>query len=709
MPTEAMQVGSQEAAFIDQAPDILLVFMPFGPLEWPSPALGQLVAGCRKHGLSAEATYPAMGFARQMGMPTYNTLSGLIYTDSLIQEWLFAEAAFGERTPPGHSLIDELFPDSSSIQRVQDFVNDMPPETRKKYDADLELFLDADGNFSSKRFFDLRKLATEFTRRTAAAIVEKRPAVVGCTTTFLQYNASIGLLREIRRLAPDIVTVLGGGQCEGTMGPVTIEQCPWVDYVVSGEADTTFPTLCQDIIHNGQSVGELPVGVLAGQNTKLDQDLPGKVVPALLDSMDGLPMPAYDSYYRELKTYGIDLPFEPPIVMECSRGCWKGMRQHCAFCGLQGERMAYRAKNPEKVLAEMRTLSERYNSRSFLMTDSILNNSYFSTLLEQLTEEPQPYSIFYEIISTLGEEKVRKLARAGILHVQPGIESLNDHLLKCLNKGNRTINSIAFLKFCEEQGMRVVWNILYQIPGEEDADYEAMNELVPLIRHLPPPRTTRVRFDRFSDYHNRQDVYDIQLKPLHRYKYVYPFDDETLNRFALFFQSDGGFRSGQEISPAQWRVIRSTDRWRRQYPGYEADALKPRLELQDLDDGRMIITDTRDCSNREQHELSSLQAAVYRACRAPTRLDHLVKNSGFDQDEVQEILDDLKSRSLLLNIGQHYLALATDAAITKEARAYRAERHRVYESRLDLDHEDNQVWKIFSNQTAVSNSPENLR
>ena len=696
----------------DPSADVLLVFMPFGPLEWPSPALGQLVASCRKANINAGSSYPAMAFARRMGMPTYNTFSGLIYSDSLIQEWFFAPAAFDDRAPDGAGLISELFPDASSLGKVRAFVNDLPVESRTKYDTGLEQFLKPDGGINTEYFFYLRQMAEAFVLETAQSIVAGNPKIIGCTTTFLQYNASIALLRQLKVLNPNIVTVLGGGHCEGSMGPVTIQECPWVDYVVSGEADYTFPDLCQKIL-SGEDEPMLPNSVLSSKSERGKAKLPDEIIPALLDSMDDLPVPDYDSYFSELANYQLGLNFKPPIVMECSRGCWKGMRQHCAFCGLQGERMAYRAKAPEKVLSEMRELSDRYGSRSFLMTDSILNNAYFGSLLEKLEEEPEPFEIFYEIISTLGEEKVRKLARAGIQHVQPGIESLNDHLIKCLNKGNRAINSIAFLKYCREQGMKVVWNILYQIPGENDVDYSEMSRLIPLIRHLPPPRTTRVRFDRFSDYHKRPEKYAIDLQPLQRYRYVYPFDDATLDRFALFFESSGSFKSDQEITEAQWELIRLTDRWRRQYFGFEADMIKPIFEMKNNDDGSLVLIDSRDCLTTKRFSLNSQESKVYRGCRRPVRVDELSASTNIDSKTVKMIIEGFEEKALIVKIDERYLALATDADVQAEAVAFQTQRLQGVNFYRSMRHNDNQVWKLFfdaseSGQKKPIQYPDNL-
>ena len=45
---------------------------------------------------------------------------------------------------------------------------------------------------------------------------------------------------------------MGGANCEGEMGEQTLESFPWVDCIVSGEADALFPDLCRDLLDQGR-------------------------------------------------------------------------------------------------------------------------------------------------------------------------------------------------------------------------------------------------------------------------------------------------------------------------------------------------------------------------------------------------------------------------------------------------------------------------
>src|SRR3954454_17752260 len=86
----------------------------------------------------------------------------------------------------------------------------------------------------------------------ADAIVARRPRIVGCSSVFQQHCASLALLKRIRELKPDTVLLMGGANCEGEMGVETVRTFPWVDCVVSGEADGMFPELCRTLLAQGR-------------------------------------------------------------------------------------------------------------------------------------------------------------------------------------------------------------------------------------------------------------------------------------------------------------------------------------------------------------------------------------------------------------------------------------------------------------------------
>ena len=177
--------------------------------------------------------------------------------------------------------------------------------------------------------------------------------------------------------------------------------------------------------------------------------------------------------------------------------------------------MAFRAKSPERVIAEFDELSERYNLRSFEPVDNILDLGYLNTVLPHLAAKEPPYRIFYETKANLRYNQLEKLVAAGVRWIQPGIESLHDGVLKLIDKGTTGMVNLGLLKWSRQLGVRLSWNFLFNFPEEEESWYEEMLTWLPLITHLQPPSGAYpVRFDRFSPYHVNPQKYGLELQPL---------------------------------------------------------------------------------------------------------------------------------------------------------------------------------------------------
>src|ERR1700730_18959267 len=101
--------------------------------------------------------------------------------------------------------------------------------------------------------------------------------------------------------------------------------------------------------------------------------------------------------------------------------------------------------------------------------------------------------------------------RGGVRQLQPGIESLSDQVLRLMEKGVTSFQSIQLLRWCEEIGIECAWNLLAGFPRESPGEYARMAELIPFLIHLNPPCScARLRLDRFSPFHARSDAFGFK-------------------------------------------------------------------------------------------------------------------------------------------------------------------------------------------------------
>ena len=435
--------------------DVILIVTPFVTLERPSISLGTLKAGLTRHDISSEVVYGNMLFAETIGIKNYHFISNFS-SELQIGEWVFSGGAF-----------PEFNIDSTPYLEACGTVN-----------IDMQLMQDARAKVSS--FLDVL----------VERILQRNPRIVGCSSVFQQHCASLAILRRIHERAPHIITMMGGANCEGSMGVTTHQNFEWVDYLVAGEADELLPPLCLNILEKGRDVppGELTTGVLGPwhRENSIDNAYP-TLHSARVEDVDTVPIPDYHDYFKALENFAYKDNILPGIPVESSRGCWWGQKLLCSFCSLNGETNIYRSKSTQRVMDELDHLVSTYRTNYIEMVDNILDMKYFKSLIPGLVEQGGRYNILFESKSNLKKEQIQLLAKAGIRWIQSGIESLHDDVLVKLKKGNSSWINIQLLKWAAESGIYLIWNFLVNAPGEKDEWYQEMCQWLPLLSHLQAP------------------------------------------------------------------------------------------------------------------------------------------------------------------------------------------------------------------------------
>jgi magnesium-protoporphyrin IX monomethyl ester (oxidative) cyclase len=621
--------------------------MPFGPIEIPPLGLALLTAEAKRSGLSTRALYPTFWFAEKIGYFTYNAISKAI-GGFQVSEWIFSSAAFPGFRPNGE-------------QFLKDYVAWECEHDKDKYDL-----LFGDETAFREKCWEVRHLAEEFIGSVAEWIVERNPKIVGCSSTYYQNCSSLALLRRLKELNPEIITMMGGANCESTMGVVMKHAFPWVDIVVSGEADELFVPLCRTLLKRGLAVlpEELPYGVITADTSISALSIKEEPPVAMVSHLSNLPIPDYTDYFDECGRFRF-LSALPPahLSIETSRGCWWGQKRGCTFCGSNHKRASFRVKSADHMLEELRILHKRYGIDKFIATDNILDMSYFRTVFPELAAmKPSPYSFFFSAKSNLSESHCHLLADAGVFRLQPGIESLHDELLRLMNKGNKAIENVALLKFVYENGIKTIWNILVDIPGERDEWYQETASWLPLIAHLQPPhKIMSIHFDRFSAYHRQPGRYGLDLIPIRWYSNIYPLSPEELQKFAYRFERRT--RRDREETEGKKALVRAILDWMELYTRGSSGNEPPTLTIRE-EAHRSVIKDTRPCAVKGEILLTDIPHMVYRACRIPRTSKAIRKtiNSWTNGTVGMEFIDSaiafLIEHKLLLQIGGQFLALA---------------------------------------------------
>lgn len=614
------------------APEICFVSMPYVEIQRPSLALSLLQGILERDGIRSRVVHASLLFAEKVGARAYGAAMTAPPT-FLAGEWTFSAAAF-----------------RGARERDEDYLRLFAAGLRDPFVGGP----DPDRRVATLR--RLREATEEFVDEIAHRVLDTGARVVGCTSTFEQHCASLALLRRIRELDPDVVTMMGGANCETVMGEATHRCFPWVDYVVSGEADGIISDLCRRVLEQGRDIAveDLPPGVLGPRHRETDAPLGGRKVPrALFGNLDTLPTPRFDDYFETLERSPLRDRIVPGIPLETSRGCWWGDKHQCTFCGLNGSSLAYRSKSAERVLEEIETLWDRHGVTGFEVVDNILDMRYFKTLLPRLAEDDKPWRFFYEVKANLSRPQLELLARSGIRWIQPGIESLHSEVLRLMDKGVAGWQNIQLLKWCGELGIRLAWSVLWGFPGEKDDYYQEMAEWIPLLEHLQAPfGLNPLAYHRYSVYHAQAQRLGLILFPVTAMSYVYPVHDGDLDQLAYFFTNDPsrgkldpfGRNPDGSLRPGVQATLEGIERWIA-----NAHSRRPPVLSMTDHDGELDIVDTRGCATKAFRTLTGLDRAVLLACDSSPRPEHLaeaVRRGGFgdavdarDAGDVLDVLD----------------------------------------------------------------------
>jgi ribosomal peptide maturation radical SAM protein 1 len=591
---------------------VALISMPFAAIDYPSLALGLFKSRLRQEGIPCDVLYLNIPFAEMIGYASYSRL--IIQPPAYFAcEQLFAASAFGALVPSDQAYYDESGLDLSTRQELQ----------------------------------AIKAFVEPFLNRCMTEVDWSAYDIVGFTSLFEQNLATLALAARIKRRYPDIYTVFGGPNFEAIMGQTFHRLLDYMDFVCSGEADDTFPELIKRLAYR-HPIDDLP-GIVHRSNGVSH----ATAAAPMTTRLDRLPIPDFSDYFSRVRQMPLPPGADPCVLIETSRGCWWGEKNHCTFCGLNSQSMEYRSKSADRSIAEVEQLQKQYNVNFVRVVDNILNHQFFDDFLPGLASRRLGITVFFEVKANLRKPQVAALKDAGVTLVQAGIESLSTHTLKLMRKGSTSLMNVQTLKWCKEYGVVCDWNLIYGFPGENPEDYRRSCELARVLTHLAPPTGCGpIRLDRFSPNYNHAERMGLRnVRPLKYYKYLYPFVLRELHDIAYYFEfdyiepiDDGGHLPALHEAVFHWK--RSSD------------------QLYAVSHGQaVVIHDSRPVAIASQTALTGVEKLVFEICdqimtvrRIQQVVDQMVQPAA-SEGQIREILDMLMKRRLVIREDDRYLGL----------------------------------------------------
>ncbi len=334
--------------------------------------------------------------------------------------------------------------------------------------------------------------------------------VVGITTDTRRSDGAMKIA-EISK-SQGCIVVMGGAH--PGFADEEILKSGYVDFIVRGEGEVTFPSLLKALEKNGD------VSSISGLSYIEDGRVIRTPSPELIEDLDSLPMPARHLVDIELyKRKGLKYGGKRPVaVISSSRGC----PYNCSFCitpQMYGKR--WRARSAQSVVAEMEEVYHKYGYRAFAFCD------------DNFTVSPQRVKDICSLILEKGldiwwwclsspalllknEEMVGLMAKAGVKTIYIGVESANPDTLKEFNKGITQDIPFKAVDLLRRNGIEAFGSFI--LGGLNDN----FSKTLATIRHARRLDTAVAQFTILTPYPGTQ-LFD-QMEPVLRHKKWHLYD-----------------------------------------------------------------------------------------------------------------------------------------------------------------------------------------
>jgi len=300
-----------------------------------------------------------------------------------------------------------------------------------------------------------------------------QPDVVATTSYTPEVYRAIKVLEKAKEYNSNIFTVIGGHHA--TLMPQDFYKSS-VDAIVIGEGEITFRELI-NAYESGMDLEKVN-GLALPKNGKLIFTPPRE----LISNLNETPLPKRELTERYRDKY-FRLSWRPLASLMTSRGC----AFRCNFCSVwKHEHGKYRVRSPERVVAELLTMKEKYIS---IHDDDFLQAPKRAEKICDLIKEKgiqKKYKILARADSVIRCAKIiPRWKEIGLEVVTLGLESFRDEELKALNKCATVGQNETAIKILHDNGIVITAQFIVN-PNYTKEDFDALAEYVIKMKFRDP-------------------------------------------------------------------------------------------------------------------------------------------------------------------------------------------------------------------------------
>lgn len=295
------------------------------------------------------------------------------------------------------------------------------------------------------------------------------PKIVGITSMTVTFSRVIELTRQIKKINPEIIIILGG------IHPTALpEEClteTSADIVVRGEGEETLSEIYR-LLQAGQDVSGID-GISYKSNGKIINN-PLRAVIQNLEDIPPFPYHLFEDHIDKYKDFG---------TIFSSRGC----PFNCIFCSQRLITRQYRFLPNYRIMAKIKLLVDKYKQKKIWFIDDnfAVNKKRMFSLLDDIIKSGYHKKVCF-IAQTRGKEIdwecLVKMKEANFVSIAFGVETGSERLMSTLNKSEKVEDNIRAIKMTHKAGILTDASFIFGLPTETKEERKLSSKLA---RSLP--------------------------------------------------------------------------------------------------------------------------------------------------------------------------------------------------------------------------------
>ncbi|MBI5360956.1 MAG: cobalamin B12-binding domain-containing protein [Planctomycetes bacterium] len=297
-------------------------------------------------------------------------------------------------------------------------------------------------------------------------IKDTQPGAVVITAITATINTALEVLKHVKKIGPDIITVLGGIHPTFCSEQILQENTDIVDFCCIGEGEHTLQELLLTVDALRCDYDKNLLQAVRGIAFMYNGQAVKTASRPFIEDLDTL-SPAWDIVnWKDYPLYFIDNSIV--AIVSSSRGC----TNHCAFCSQHKFwNSTYRERDPWKFADEMELLAAEYGINVFFIADEYPTRSRerWEKILDILIEKNLGVHILLEtcVADIIRDADILwKYRKAGIMFVYLGVESTKDSRLEMFKKDIKFEQSRDAIKLLKTAGMITESSLIIGMPDE---------------------------------------------------------------------------------------------------------------------------------------------------------------------------------------------------------------------------------------------------